>query len=248
MHYPRSWKRALCHVGPRPTDDRSIQTRKCLFRLFVAALTDLPSVDLCVGFNLLLHRVLDSHCQIDSSQCLAQLTPARVGIARSVHVQLGASPHVIRWDMVCLSPQWHTSICDSFHILFIIARQRPFCTLSRFKLLQVDQGSSVPLAKCSFGIIPEPLSRHSIDLSTPVPTMWYEHLICFCWVKKAVSGGFNESRSSRWMPFQRLRTHMVSKLETWCAIGLWIEANNYRWYRLIYHFFITIIITEMSNH
>ena len=38
-----------------------------------------------------------------------------------------------------------------------------FCTLSRFKLLQVDQGSSVPLAKCSFGMIP--LSRHSDDRS-----------------------------------------------------------------------------------
>ena len=44
----------------------------------------------------LLRRVHDIHCQIDSSQCLAQLTPARVGKARSVHVQLGASPHVIR--------------------------------------------------------------------------------------------------------------------------------------------------------
>ena len=44
-----------------------------------------------------------------------------------------------------------------------IARQRSFCTLSRFKLLQVDQGSSVPLAKCSFGMIP--LSRHSVDRS-----------------------------------------------------------------------------------
>ena len=96
----------------------------------------------------LLHRVLDIHCQIDSSQCLAQLTPTRVGKARYVHMQLGASPHVIRWE--------------SFHI-FIIARQRPFCTLSRFKLLQVDQGSSVPLAKCSFGMIP--LSRHSADRS-----------------------------------------------------------------------------------
>ena len=34
----------------------------------------------------------------DSSQCLAWLTPARVGIARSVHVLLGATPqcHVIR--------------------------------------------------------------------------------------------------------------------------------------------------------
>ena len=40
-----------------------------------------------------------------------------------------------------------------------VARHRPFSTLSRFKLLQVDQGSSVPLAKFSFGMIP--LSRHS---------------------------------------------------------------------------------------
>ena len=47
--------------------------------------------------------------------------------------------------------------------MFIIARQRPFCTLSRLKLLQVDQGSSVPLSKCSFGMIP--LSRHSVDRS-----------------------------------------------------------------------------------
>ena len=30
-------------------------------------------------------------CHIDSSQCLVQLTPARVGIARSAYVQLGAS-------------------------------------------------------------------------------------------------------------------------------------------------------------
>ena len=44
----------------------------------------------------ILRRVLDIYCQIDSSQCLAQLTTARVGKARSVHVQLGASPHVIR--------------------------------------------------------------------------------------------------------------------------------------------------------
>ena len=66
------------------------------------------------------------------------------------------------WHIVCLSPQSHTSVWESFHI-FIIARQRPFCTLSRFKLLQVDQGSSVPLAKCSFGMIP--LSRHSVDRS-----------------------------------------------------------------------------------
>ena len=43
------------------------------------------------------------------------------------------------------------------------SRQHPFCTLSLFKLLQVDQGSSMPLAKCSFGMIP--LSRHSVDRS-----------------------------------------------------------------------------------
>ena len=77
-----------------------------------------------------------------------------------------------------LSPQSHTYVWESFHI-FIMARQRPFCTLSRFKLLQVDRGSSVPLAKCSFGMIP--LSRHSVvdhqGRSTPLPTMWYEHLV-----------------------------------------------------------------------
>ena len=54
-----------------------------------------------------------------------------------------------------------TYICmrESLHI-FIMARQRPFCTLSRFKLLHVDHG--LP-AKCSFGMIP--LSRHSVNLS-----------------------------------------------------------------------------------
>ena len=41
--------------------------------------------------------------------------------------------------------------------------RRLFCTLSRFKLLQVDQGSSVPLAKSSFGMMS--LSRHSVDRS-----------------------------------------------------------------------------------
>ena len=40
---------------------------------------------------VLLRRVLDSCCWLDSSQCLAQLTPTKVGIARSVHVQLEAS-------------------------------------------------------------------------------------------------------------------------------------------------------------
>ena len=117
-------------------------------RFFLLLFNIIVFIGLYYGLAVLLRRVLDIYCQIDSSKCLAQLTPARVGKARSVHVQLGASPHVIRWDIVCLSPQSHTSVWESFHI-FIIARQRPFCTLSRFKLLQVDQGSSVPLAKCS---------------------------------------------------------------------------------------------------
>ena len=85
-----------------------------------------------------LHQVPDIHCQIDSSQSLAQLTSARDGTHS------------------------YTYVWESFHI-FIMARQRPFCTLSRFKLLQVDQGSSVPRAKCSFGMIP--LSRNSVDRS-----------------------------------------------------------------------------------
>ena len=42
-----------------------------------------------IQIAILLHRVLDGHCQIDSSKCLAQLTPARVGTAMFVHVQLG---------------------------------------------------------------------------------------------------------------------------------------------------------------
>ena len=64
----------------------------------------------------------------------------------------------------CLSPQSHrpTSVWESIPI-FIMARQSPFCTLSRCKLLQVGQGSSVPLAKCPFRIIP--LSRHSVNRS-----------------------------------------------------------------------------------
>ena len=85
-----------------------------------------------------LHQVPDIHCHIDSSQCLAQLTSARDGTHS------------------------HTYVWESFHT-FIMARQRPFCTLIRFKLLQVDQGSSVPRAKCSLGMIP--LSHHSVNRS-----------------------------------------------------------------------------------
>ena len=82
----------------------------------------------------------------------SQVCPRAIGGITTCH----------KMRIVCLSPQSNTSVWESFHI-FIIARQRPFCTLSRFKLLQVDQGSSVPLAKCSFGMIP--LSRHSVDRS-----------------------------------------------------------------------------------
>ena len=47
-------------------------------------------------------------CSVCHSQCLAQLIPARLGISRSVHVQLGV--HVIRVYIICLSPQSHTSV------------------------------------------------------------------------------------------------------------------------------------------
>ena len=85
-----------------------------------------------------------------------------------------------------------TYICQqSFHI-FIIARHLRLFTLSRFKLLHVDQGSSVPLAKCPFGMIH--LSRHSVERS-PRALHSSTHSVvrasclrCFRWVKKAVSG------------------------------------------------------------
>ena len=50
-----------------------------------------------------------------------QLTPTRVGIARSAPVQLGASTHVIWWDIVRLSPQSHTSLRESFQIFIMAA-------------------------------------------------------------------------------------------------------------------------------
>ena len=74
----------------------------------------------------LLRRVLDIYCQIDSSQCLAQLTPARVGKARSVHVQLGAcitTCHKMRHSLslptvtyICMGelPHFHHSPTTSF--------------------------------------------------------------------------------------------------------------------------------------
>ena len=52
--------------------------------------------------DLHLHRFLDSHCQIDSSQCLTQLTPARVGTARSVRTRAigGITPcHKMRHNL-----------------------------------------------------------------------------------------------------------------------------------------------------
>ena len=78
-------------------------------------------------------------------------------------------PRAIRGITTChkmrhsLSLPAVTYICMGVLPHFHHSRQRPFCTLSRFKLLPVDQGSSVPLAKCSFGMIP--LSRHSVDRS-----------------------------------------------------------------------------------
>ena len=62
-----------------------------------------------------------------------------------------------------LSLPTFTYICMGQLSHFHPGRLRPFSTLSRFILLQVDQVSSVPLAMCSFRMIP--LSRHSVDRS-----------------------------------------------------------------------------------
>ena len=43
-----------------------------------------------------------------------------------------------------------------------MARHRPCSTLKRFQILQVDQGSSVLLARCSFGMTP--LSHFTLNL------------------------------------------------------------------------------------
>ena len=54
--------------------------------------------------------------------------------------------------------------------MFIMARHLPCRTLSRFKLVHVDQGSSVPLATCSFGMTPlpwTPLIGQSLSSSSP---------------------------------------------------------------------------------
>ena len=93
---------------------------------------------------------------------------------------IGASTHIIRRYIVCLSPQLHTSVWESFSI-FIMARHRHFCTLSRFKLLQVDQGSSVPLAKCSFGMIL--LSSHA---STHVYKLAYVRVFPLALIKMLI--------------------------------------------------------------
>ena len=92
------WRSASPPSPPQPLSMRSL--RPVLF--------DIPHLSLYLSLSLSLslslplsiylsvfpsphnlHRVLD--ILLDSSQCLAQLTLARVGIARSVHVQLGAS-------------------------------------------------------------------------------------------------------------------------------------------------------------
>ena len=88
------WRSASPPSPPQPLSTRSL--RPVLF--------DIPPLSLSLSLYIYiyfrisvsaqssphnLHRVLN--ILLDSSQCLAQLTLARVGIARSVHVQLGAS-------------------------------------------------------------------------------------------------------------------------------------------------------------
>ena len=74
-----------------------------------------------------------------------------------------------------------------------MARRRPFCTLSRFKLLQVGQGANL----CRWPRVHFVLSLcHATQLtvhqgrSTPLPTMWYDHLVFryYVFLLNAVSG------------------------------------------------------------
>ena len=115
-----------------------------------------------VHFNTLLHRVLDIHCQIDSSQCLAQLTSARVGKARSVHMQLGASPHCHKM-IHSLSLPTVTYICTGELPHFHHSPTTSFLHSQPIQTPPSGPGAPVPLVKCSFGMIP--LSRHSVDRS-----------------------------------------------------------------------------------
>ena len=104
-------------------------------------------------------------------------------------MQLGASPHVIRRYIVCLSPQSHR--------LYMCMKELPnvyhgptssFLHSQPIHNPPSGPGPSVPLAKCSFGMIP--LSPcHAIQLivhrgcSTPLPTMWYENIVLIAFVE-----------------------------------------------------------------
>ena len=64
-------------------------------------------------------------------------------------------------------------------------RHGPTSSFLHSQPIQTHPSGSVPLAKCSFGMIP--LLRHSVDLSPRafhasrrLPTMWYEHLVLRC--------------------------------------------------------------------
>ena len=59
----------------------------------------------------ILHRVLDSYCSKYSSLCLAHLTPERVGVARSVHVKLEASPHL--YERASTFSSWHDIVLSA---------------------------------------------------------------------------------------------------------------------------------------
>ena len=164
------------------------------------------------------------YCQIDSSQCLAYLTPARVGIARSVHVQLGVSTHVIRWDIICLSPQSHTSVWESFHI-FIMARQRPF--LHSQPIRTPPSGPGLICAAGQVFIWDDPsVTPLSWSITQGVPLLYpkcgtsilfWGGIKSFCWVKKAVSG---------WKPVlgRTLAMEWVSRVIFLEAV-IWVAGN-----------------------
>ena len=103
----------------------------------------------------LLHQFLHSYCYI--------FLPVfgTVDIGQSWYSQV--CPRAIWGITTCHKMRHSLSLTTVTHIM---ARQRPFCTLSRFNSSKWTRDHLCPLAKCSFGMIP--LSRHSVDLSPRV--------------------------------------------------------------------------------
>ena len=147
------------------------------------------------GGNLL-HRVLD----ILSNRFLpvfgtfdtdkgwhSQVCPCAIGGINTCH-KMRHSLSLPTVAYICMRelPHFHHGPTTSF-----------FLTLSRFRLLQVDQDSSVPLVKCSFVMIP--LSRHSVDRSPRDFHQRRSQDFCLGGATRPISPGrFSEADQIQW--------------------------------------------------